>query len=683
MAGKQKLDATVTIGSTISGAFKKNAGIVQGALGKIGDKIGDVTKRQKELDRQRDVLRRQGQSVDALDREYKELERTLGDLKRRQEAWNRAARAGAQVGKSFGNMQRELGRAARTAALAITAAGAGIFALAKSTATTGDRIAKTSRQLGISAAAFQRLSFAAERSGVSQGEFESSMRRLTVGLGEFAQTGKGPAADAFKQLGIRLDDVRNKSPEQVLGLIADRIKDINDPAQRNAILMDLMGRSGVAMATLLEGGSDALVALGVEAQNTGNVLSGRALADAEAFADELTNIGSVITGLKNTFGAELMPVVTDAMVRMRALLAENRGQVQEFARVFAGGVRDAIPVLGDVVRGLADIGRTVGTVIGQVAEMVGGWRNFGIVVGGLFAGRLIFSVAAFGVATLKLGAAVLSLSGALPALKSGFLALGAIMRANPIGLALSAIALAVGLVVANWDTLRPHLQPVIDWMVGAIVAAREKVQPVVDFIAEAPGKIADAWDILRTRLGAVLEWARAQFERLLKFVEPVTNALGAVGRFFSGGIGKNQTEGVPARRAVGGLIGRAGALVGERGPELLFGARSGFIATNRQLGALVERARGIGSGLRGALEGVQVPSPLDVARSAAGAVSSAVSGAAQGGRGGGGTTMNITINAQGMSAQQIVAELQKLQRQSLEGSLFDPPESFGQYDGGL
>ncbi len=45
--------------------------------------------------------------------------------------------------------------------------------------------------------------------------------------------------------------------------------------------------------------------------------------------------------------------------------------------------------------------------------------------------------------------------------------------------------------------------------------------------------------------------------------------------------------------------------------------------------------------------------------------------------------MNVTINAQGMSAQQIVAELQKLQRQALEGALFDPPESFGQYDGGL
>lgn len=683
MAGKQKLDATVTIGSVVTSAFKKNSGIVQGALGKIGDKIGDVAKRQKELDRQRDVLRRQGQSVEALDREYKDLERTLGDLKRRQEAWNRAARAGAEVGKRFGNMQRELGRVARRAAVAVAAGGAAIFALARSTAVAGDRVAKTARQLGLGTEAFQKLSFAAERSGVDQGTFESSMARLTKGLGEFATTGKGTASKAFEKLGLKMRDMANKSPEEALAIIANRLKSIEDPMERNLILTELFGRSGIAMATMLEDGADGLIRLGVEAQNTGNVLSAKALKDAEAFADELTNVGSVIKGLKNTLGVELMPVVTDAMVRMREFLVENRAQVQEFARVFAGGVRDAIPVLGDVVRGLADIGQTVGAVIGRVAEMVGGWHNFGIVLGGIFAGKAILAVAAFGLSVVKLGGAVIALTGVMPALAAGFKAVGVALAANPIGAAIAAIALGATLIVANWDKVRPLLQPVIDWMGTAFAAAQARVQPVVDFIKAAPGEIADAWDTLKARLGAVLEWARGQFERLLKFVEPVTNALGAVGRFFSGGPSLGG-DGQPKRRAVGGLFGQAGALVGEKGPEALFGARSGFIATNRQLGALVDRARSIGAGLRGALEGVQVPSPLDVARSAAGAVSSAVSGAAQGGRGGGGgTTMNVTVNAQGMSAQQIVAELQKLQRQALQGALFDPPESFGQYDGGL
>ena len=98
MSKNQRLNATITIGSVLEQSVKRNMGFLKFGLSQVGDAIKGVERRQKELDRQRNVLRKQGQSVEHLDREYEKLERTLVDLRRAQERWNRAAAASRRVG---------------------------------------------------------------------------------------------------------------------------------------------------------------------------------------------------------------------------------------------------------------------------------------------------------------------------------------------------------------------------------------------------------------------------------------------------------------------------------------------------------------------------------------------------------------------------------------------------------
>jgi len=166
MSKNQRLNATITIGSVLEQSVKRNMGFLKFGLSQVGDAIKGVERRQKELDRQRNVLRKQGQSVEHLDREYEKLERTLVDLRRAQERWNRAAAASRRVGSTFSNMASGIGRNARQIAIGATLAGGAIFGLANSTADLGDNVAKTADKLGIGLGALQELRYAAERSGV-------------------------------------------------------------------------------------------------------------------------------------------------------------------------------------------------------------------------------------------------------------------------------------------------------------------------------------------------------------------------------------------------------------------------------------------------------------------------------------------------------------------------------------
>ena len=73
----QRLNAKIEIGASVDRTVGRALSGIQSSLKKVGHEIRDVDKAQKDLGRQREVLVRQGRSVEALDREYADLGRTL------------------------------------------------------------------------------------------------------------------------------------------------------------------------------------------------------------------------------------------------------------------------------------------------------------------------------------------------------------------------------------------------------------------------------------------------------------------------------------------------------------------------------------------------------------------------------------------------------------------------------
>jgi len=85
----------------------------------------------------------------------------------------------------------------------------------------GEQAIRVSSMLGMSVEEVQKLGFAAKMTGGDADGMAMGLMRLERNMAE-AQSGSGKAYEAFQNLGISLNDLKTKSPYQILGMIADK-----------------------------------------------------------------------------------------------------------------------------------------------------------------------------------------------------------------------------------------------------------------------------------------------------------------------------------------------------------------------------------------------------------------------------------------------------------------------------
>lgn len=151
---------------------------------------------------------------------------------------------------------------------------------------------------GVSTTALQEYRYAATQVGLSAQEMDNGLAQLTRRLGDAALGAKGPS-DALAALGLSIEDVKNKRPEELLPLIADGIARIEDPATRASLAVDLFGKSGQKLATLLEGGSAGIDQMKRAAHELGIVLSEGEIAKADEVADKVAALQFVLEAQQN------------------------------------------------------------------------------------------------------------------------------------------------------------------------------------------------------------------------------------------------------------------------------------------------------------------------------------------------------------------------------------------------
>jgi hypothetical protein len=118
MATNKRLSATITIGGAISGTLKAAFGDVNKSLGKIGQTVTDLTKRQKLLGRAIQEFGRAGKDVDGMRSRYARLTEQLDRARRAQERLTKA--------QAFKTKAGEIGGTLKGAAVRTGAAGAAI-----------------------------------------------------------------------------------------------------------------------------------------------------------------------------------------------------------------------------------------------------------------------------------------------------------------------------------------------------------------------------------------------------------------------------------------------------------------------------------------------------------------------------------------------------------------------------
>lgn len=179
--------------------------------------------------------------------------------------------------KQVGDRMKAVGATIATAGIGIAvAAGAAFVKLGFDALKAADDIGDAAARLGVTAEAFQKLEIAATSAGAAPGLMTEAMDKLNVGLGAFMQTGGGPAAEAFKQLGLssQIASGQIATADQAFYAAAKALESIESPAEKARLSAQLFGRAaGVDMLEVLAPGEAALRGYGEAAAQSGRVMS--------------------------------------------------------------------------------------------------------------------------------------------------------------------------------------------------------------------------------------------------------------------------------------------------------------------------------------------------------------------------------------------------------------------------
>lgn len=259
----------------------------------------------------------------------------------------------------FGKLSSSLpsvGTAIATVGAAGAGAAAGVFALTKSTAGAYDNIGKFAGRIGISTEALSAYHHVAELSGISQQTMNMGFQRMTRRISE-ASKGTGVAVKALDELGISVDSISSKAPDQQFEMIAEALEGVESSGDKARIAMQFFDSEGVALLQTLSGGTDGLKAMKEEAEKFGLVVSAKAAANAAAFNDSLTRVTGAMKGLKNYMAEQAMPIITGLSNRFAEFVANNRGTILEFAEKAVSAIAGFIEFTAYGVAGMVDAWR--------------------------------------------------------------------------------------------------------------------------------------------------------------------------------------------------------------------------------------------------------------------------------------------------------------------------------------
>jgi chemotaxis regulatin CheY-phosphate phosphatase CheZ len=244
--------------------------------------------------------------------------------------------------RAFGKVAAGLGRVRKSimsvqGALVALGAGAGLKLMADQI----DDLAKASSRLGMTVNELQSLQFAAGQTGASAEELEKGLTRFNRSISE-ASTGIGTGLRSFEALSIKVTDAAGdlRPTNDLLNEVADRLTQIESPADRVRIAFDLFGRSGVNLTNTLQGGSAELNKLREEFNQFTLELSEKNAKATENANDRFARMGETFASIGRIITAKVLPVLASIAEFLTVKLLTAFANAIKGFRDFVNGVID-------------------------------------------------------------------------------------------------------------------------------------------------------------------------------------------------------------------------------------------------------------------------------------------------------------------------------------------------------
>ena len=441
----------------------------------------------------------------AVQREVKsaeeELKKLESSLKSVNSTWDDAAK---KIDK-FGNSAKSAGEKFAPISAVAGAAAGGMVAVAIKAGMAADDINTLSKQTGLSTDTLQKFAYASDQIDVSSETLGGSLKKLTKSMSD-AKDGTKQTVEAFEELGVKFKDdltgeLRNN--EDVFYDLVDALGKIENETERDALAMELFGKSATDLNPLILGGANALKELGKEAEEAGLILSQDALDGANAFNDELDNLKATAKATFLEMGADLAKGLTPALKDM----ADALKGVMAWVRSLSPETLKFILIILSLIAAITPILLIVGKLATAVSAIMGLVSSLGALMGGVGAAG---GVAAGGVSAM--GATLTAVAAPIALIVAGVIGLIAIIKN----------------LWENNEEFRDKVTEIWASVQDLITQAIEAIKDILTFFAKF---FKDIWELIKVDATKIID---GMWKVILGIIDGAIQVIKGLLTFFTG-----------------------------------------------------------------------------------------------------------------------------------------------------
>lgn len=303
----------------------------------LSDKIDLQTQKVELTKKAYDDARTSGemneQQLDALYSAYLQNETALSKLNNELHDNDEKVRNSETSTKSFGDTIRGVASAigvdvnpavemlaskfdgiSASAGTAVLAVGTVVTTLAKTTIETAKHsgeVEELAHKYGMTTDAVQEFQYAEDYLEISVDQIGTSIQKMTKNM-DSARSGTGNAADAFKQLHVRIKDAGGqlRDNEEVFYDTIDALGKVKNETERNALSMDIFGKSASELNNLILEGSNGLKGYQNDAHDIGAVLDNETIHSFANADDSLGELNRKFMAAQLQISELLLPALT-------------------------------------------------------------------------------------------------------------------------------------------------------------------------------------------------------------------------------------------------------------------------------------------------------------------------------------------------------------------------------------
>lgn len=265
-----------------------------------------------------------------------------------------------------------------------------MISMTKESAAFADNIITLSMQTGQSTEQLQEFSYATELIDVSVDTLQGSLTKLTNNMQD-TMNGTGNAKASFEALGVSVTnaDGSMRSANDVFYETIDALGQVKNETERDAMSMDIFGRSAQDLNPLIIQGSKTLKAYADEAHNVGYVLDDEALSALGAVDDAYQRLQKTQEGVKNQLAVEFAPYLEEFYGDATQGVKDLGKAIKDSGIVDAFGM--LLETVGDILNPMSDLSNNrvpaltkalqplakVMALMADAAELLKGVINFG------------------------------------------------------------------------------------------------------------------------------------------------------------------------------------------------------------------------------------------------------------------------------------------------------------------